>query len=98
MATMNIMGVVRAEKYYKKRTTTHPNDFKTLYRFEEENVEWLTNYFLEPSTETRGGALTPKNRMKIFLRYVSDPGFQSGVGEDVGCDQTTVSKVVDQVS
>jgi hypothetical protein len=32
--------------------------------------------------------------MKIFLRYVGDPGFQSGVAEDLGVYQMTVSKVI----
>jgi hypothetical protein len=32
--------------------------------------------------------------MKIFLRYMGDPGFQSGVAEDLGVHHTTVSKVI----
>ncbi|PSN30598.1 hypothetical protein C0J52_27512 [Blattella germanica] len=48
-----------------------------------ENEQWLTNHFLNENNETRGGALTNEQRMKIFLRYLSDPGFQSGVAEDI---------------
>ncbi|PSN41235.1 hypothetical protein C0J52_13430 [Blattella germanica] len=51
-----------------------------------ENVQWLTNHFLNDNNETRGGALTNEQRMKIFLRYLSDPGFQSGVAEDIRVD------------
>ncbi len=94
---MPIITTFREKKYYKQRLETVPSDFKALYRFEEHNVDWLTNYFLEDSTETRGGAVSPKHQLMIFLRYVSDPGFQVGVGEDVGCDQTTVSKTVNKV-
>lgn len=37
--------------------------------------------------------------MKIFfLRYVGDPEFQIGVGENIGVPQTSVSKVVTQVA
>jgi hypothetical protein len=36
--------------------------------------------------------------MKIFLRYVSDLGFQSGVAEDVGVHQTTVPKVITDIA
>nr|CAH7749403.1 unnamed protein product [Callosobruchus chinensis] len=36
--------------------------------------------------------------MKIFLRYVDDPGYQTGVAEDIGDLQTSVSKVVTKVS
>ncbi|XP_062553045.1 putative nuclease HARBI1 isoform X2 [Armigeres subalbatus] len=32
--------------------------------------------------------------MKIFLRYVGDPGFQVGVGEDIGVHQSTVCKTI----
>nr|CAH7732241.1 unnamed protein product [Callosobruchus chinensis] len=32
--------------------------------------------------------------MKIFLRYVADPGYQTGVAEYIGDHQTSVSKVV----
>jgi hypothetical protein len=37
--------------------------------------------------------------LKIFLRYVSDPGYQNGIGEEigVGLHQSTVSKVVKNV-
>nr|CAH7724812.1 unnamed protein product [Callosobruchus chinensis] len=32
--------------------------------------------------------------MKIFMRYVRDPGYQTGVAEDIGNHQTSASKVV----
>ncbi|XP_054278725.1 putative nuclease HARBI1 [Macrosteles quadrilineatus] len=35
--------------------------------------------------------------MKICLRYLADPGFQKGVGEELGVDQSTVSPVVSSV-
>lgn len=33
----------------------------------------------------------------MLLRYLADPGFQSGVGEVLGIDQSTVSKTVKDV-
>jgi energy-converting hydrogenase Eha subunit A len=45
-----------------------------------------------------GGALTNEQKMKIFLRYICDPGFQSGVAEDIGVHQTTVSKVIADIA
>lgn len=36
--------------------------------------------------------------MRISLRYVGDPGFQSGVAEDIGVHQTTVYLTVATVS
>jgi hypothetical protein len=100
MALMQVYQPGRPVKLYKERRETHDRDFKRLYRFEHDNVKWLATHFQQKareSTETRGGALTPFQQMKVFLRYVSDPGFQSGVGEDIGIDQSTVSKVVNNV-
>ncbi|KAG5897320.1 hypothetical protein JTB14_022059 [Gonioctena quinquepunctata] len=44
--------------------------------------------------ETRGGALNAYTKMKIYLRYMADPGFQIGVAEDIGVCQATVSNAV----
>ena len=35
------------------------------------------------SLEKRGGTLSNKQKMEVFLRYVGDPGFQIGVGKDI---------------
>ncbi|XP_050299639.1 putative nuclease HARBI1 [Anthonomus grandis grandis] len=90
---------LRSTKYYKPRRRTCDRDFKVLYRFTREHVEWISNHFLgTESGERRGGAINNIDKMKIFLRYVGDPGFQSGVGEDVGVHQSSVSKVVTEVT
>ena len=82
----------RKQKEYKPRRV-HPLDtYRDLFRFKEENVTWMADYFLGESTETRGGALNSKQRMEVFLRCIGDPGFQIGVGEDIGITQSTVSK------
>lgn len=49
---------VRKEKIYKTRKECIDDDYKKLYRFNRENVEWLANYFLEDSGEKRGGWCT----------------------------------------
>lgn len=97
MALFINVGNIRAKKNYKERVETRASDHHTLYRFSEENTKWLAEHFLGEYFETRGGALSSLQKMKIFLRYMSDPGFQSGVGEDVGVDQTTVSRTVKYV-
>jgi hypothetical protein len=56
-----------------------------MYRFEERNVEYLAEIFLGNTEERRGGALSPKQRMEIYLRYMGDPGFQVGVGRRQWC-------------
>ena len=72
--------------------------YKTQFRFEEPSVDWMARHFLGPdSGETRGGALTNKQKMEICLRYFSDPGFQNGVSEIVGVSQPTVSRTVKYV-
>ena len=83
---------VRKEKFYNVRNKCQNEDFRKLYRFNRKNVEWLANYFLKDTGEKRGGALPPVDKMKIFLRVVSDPGFQNGVAEELCIHQTTVSK------
>jgi len=93
MAFLNV-GNVRMGKDYKPRVETRDVDYHSLYRFEKENVIWIADHFLGQEEETRGGCLSSLARMKTFLRYMGDPGFQVGVGEDIGIDQTTVSKTI----
>jgi hypothetical protein len=61
--------------------------------FNLKKIVWLLRYFLDHYEESRG-ALTNEQEIKIFLRYVGDPGFQSGVAENLGVHQTTISKVI----
>ncbi|KAK9702007.1 hypothetical protein QE152_g30243 [Popillia japonica] len=69
-------------KPYKRRRVTDNRDYKVLYRFTKENVEWITHYFYgDDNLDTRGGAVSNEIKIKCFLRYVGDPGFQSGIGE-----------------
>lgn len=91
------MDVNQRRKVYKERRDQNDEDYRTLFRFNRENEQWLTNHFLNENNETRGGALTNEQRMKIFLRYLSDPGFQSGVAEDIRVDQSIVSITFSQV-
>lgn len=71
--------------------------YRKLYRFSENNVFWLSDYFLGQSEETRGGALSPKQKTEVTLRCLSDPGFQEGVSYDAGISQSTVSKTISEV-
>lgn len=89
---------VRNSKVYKERRECRASDFKKLYRFSLVNLRWISEHFLGSETETRGGALSPEQKMKIFVRYLADPGFQVGVGEDTGVHQSSVSRTVDFVS
>lgn len=88
---------LRKRKVYSVRTDVDERDWKVLYRFTRENVEWLSNHFLGHTEERRGGALTSLQRFKIFLRYVADPGFQTGVATDIGVRQPTVSNAIADV-
>ena len=54
-------------KEYLPRLPTRDCDFKALFRFEEENFQWLADRFLGQNEETRGGALTSLHKMKICL-------------------------------
>ena len=83
---------VRAPRHYKTRRDPRDNDFLTQYRFTRETMVWMSDYFLGEDGERRGGAVTNFQKMRIFCRYMADPGFQSGVAEDIGVDQSTVSR------
>jgi hypothetical protein len=85
---------VRSQKYYPERITSRSEDYHSLYRFREENVNWLAEHFLGQNNETRGGALSTKKQMQIFLRFLSDPGFQIGIGKEEGVHRSTVSKTI----
>jgi len=101
MAMFVPVTVPRLTKTYRPRTNIREDDFRSLFRFDETNVEWIADHFLGTNTntaeETRGGALSVKAQMQVFLRYMADPGFQVGVAEDIGIEQTTVSKTVKKV-
>jgi hypothetical protein len=74
--------IIRNEKILQTKALSR--DYKTLYRFQEKNLQWLANHFLGHHEETRGGALSPKLKMKTLLRNLADPGFQFGIGEELG--------------
>ncbi|XP_055601326.1 putative nuclease HARBI1 [Uranotaenia lowii] len=84
----------RESKVYHPRRTGHDKNFKSLYRFSRRNVNFLANTFLNEYNEKRGGALDNIHKMKCLLRYLGDPGFQVGVGEDLGIHQSTVCKTI----
>lgn len=85
---------IRAPKHYSKRSDCPEGNYHSLYRFNEANVMWLAEHFLGETNERRGGALTSKQKMQIYLRFVSDPGFQLGVAKEEGVHRTTVCKTV----
>ncbi|XP_030746444.1 putative nuclease HARBI1 [Sitophilus oryzae] len=88
---------LHAQKQYKVRRKANWRDFKSLYRFQEENVNWMATYFSGENLERRGVALPSNHKMKVFLRYTANPGFQMGVAtvaEELGITQSTVSKTI----
>lgn len=98
MAEHFVIEAQRQRKTYHQRRTASDTTYKQLHRFERQSVEWMAGHFLgNEHFETRGGALTNMQRMEITLRYLADPGFQTGVAHDVGIHQTTVSKTVKNV-
>ncbi|CAH1982811.1 unnamed protein product [Acanthoscelides obtectus] len=40
--------------------------------------------FLVDNEEIRGGALSCIHKIKICLRYLGDPGYQQGIGQELG--------------
>lgn len=95
------MPIRAVKRYGEGNNVLNFNNYKSLHRFSEENVEYLTNVFLTPNVgdeiETRGGALFPKKQMEIFLRFLACPNFQIGIAEECGVHRTTVCKTVSNV-
>jgi hypothetical protein len=96
------MQLGRMRKVYKHRQNEPSSTYREEFRFNEENVVWMGEHFLKENHEPRGGALSNKHKMEVFLRYIGDPGFQLGVGKDIGIHQCTVSRtftsVVEQIA
>lgn len=68
---------LRKRKVYKERRISSVDNYRQLYRFNQETVIFLRNHFLPlDDQETRGGALSGVKKMECFLRYASDPGYQ----------------------
>lgn len=67
--------------------------YRQLHRFDKEEVEWLATKLFE-THETRGGALSPVQKVEVTLRYLSDPGFQNSVSKETGIHQSTISKTI----
>ncbi|KAI4459480.1 hypothetical protein MML48_6g00003793 [Holotrichia oblita] len=88
---------IRSVKFYPERKESRDEEYHGLYRFNAENVEWIANHFLEQKVETRGGALGPKKQMQIFLRFLSDSGFQIGIGNEEGVHRTTICITISHV-
>ena len=71
MATF--MQLPRKQKEYKTRKVQSMDIYRSLFRFHDEHVgvAWMSEYFLGENTKTRGGALSNKERIEVFLRHVA---------------------------
>lgn len=87
---------IRQRKVYDVRRVIGLNACKELLRFETESVDYLANEFLIEN-DTRGGGISKRKQMEVFLRFVGDPGFQSGIAHDVGVHRSTVNKTISYV-
>lgn len=91
------MPVEEQVKVYKARINRdeiNATTYRTLFRFNKENVEWLAQSFLPENYETRGGRLSPVAQMETTLAYLADPGYQTSVAQIMGITQPTVSRYV----
>ena len=89
MCIMAAFMTIRKPKiYHPRRSDHHVHDYKRLFRFDENNVNWIVrNVLLDNNeVETRGGALSTKQQ-----------GFQVGVGEDLGIDQASACRSIHHI-
>ena len=59
------MQVPRKQKVYKPRKVQSMDTYRSLFIFHDVNVACISEYFLGKNTETRGGALSNKQRMEV---------------------------------
>jgi hypothetical protein len=87
---------LRKVKTYQERRQAACSDqeYHRLHRFTKEHVVWMADHFLGTRREKRGGALMPIQKIEVTLRYLANPGFQTGIAKEVGIHRSTVSKVV----
>lgn len=78
-------------KVYNAHQDIDLSSCKELLQFDNSN--FISAEFLV-DRNTLGGGLLKRIQMKIFLRFVGDPGFQSGIVEDIGVHHSTVNKMV----
>ena len=57
---------IRKQKEYQPRRVASMTTYRSEFRFDEENVVWMSDNFLGEYTETRGGALSTKQKMEVF--------------------------------
>lgn len=57
----------------------------------------MTATFLGSEGSPNGGGLSNCQKMECFLRVCADPGFQIGIGEELGIHRSTVSKILHEV-
>ena len=62
---------LRSVKHYSERRNISPDLSKRLLRFESENVNFITTYFLDENTNARGRG-TVREKTEIFLGQVTD--------------------------
>ena len=71
------MLVREKPKLYRSRINREeiaPETYRKLFRFDKENVEWLSHRFIPEHDEKRGGCLTTVESMEATLHYLADPG------------------------
>lgn len=73
------------QKVYKSQEM---RGYKTLYHFDKVNMVWISEYlfgeyFTGVSEKTRNKALTSKQKMSVFLQYITNQGYQSGIAQEM---------------
>lgn len=88
------------------RTRTHPfedmtdTEFHARYRFTRDNfmkIVAMLDDDVGPICQ-RSHSLTTAQRLAIFLQVLASPGFQIQAGDAGGCSQSSVSRIVREMS
>ncbi len=103
---LNLFRVIhpRRERMYRPRGLNidglYDNELRARYRFGRNSINYITNLLREDlSRDTqRGHALEPEQQVLIALRFFASGSFLQVIGDSLGVDKSTVSRVVRDVS
>ena len=104
MAALMMPPLHRKEKVYRATvchlTNLTDDELRARYRFGQDSINFIANLLREDLVRTTNKAtvLTVEEQVKIALRFYASGSFLQVIGDTLGYNKGTVSRVVDNVT
>ena len=104
MAALMMPPLHRKEKVYRATachlTNLTNDELRARYRFGQDSINFIANLLREDLVRTTNKAtgLTVEEQVKIALRFYASGSFLQVIGDTLGYNKGTVSRVVDNVT